>query len=120
MSEQLIGDCLAALADHEGCMPVLPMKDTIYQSSDGTKLTICWSAARCLPVRRRKLSGCIRTRRSTGKHRKRSCPSQGEQVKLPTAMEWMWPMIPGDERNFKITTRSDLERFCTIVEGETK
>ena len=29
-------------------------------------------------------------------------------------------MIPGDERNFKITTRSDLERFCTIVEGETK
>ena len=38
VSEQLIGDCLAALADHEGCMPVLPMKDTIYQSSDGTKI----------------------------------------------------------------------------------
>ena len=29
-------------------------------------------------------------------------------------------MIPGDERNFKITTRSDLERFCTIVRGEAK
>ena len=83
VSEQLIGDCLAALADHEGCMPVLPMKDTIYQSSDGTKIDH-------LPVRRRKPSGCIRTRRSTGKHRKRSCPSQGERVKLPTAMEWMW------------------------------
>ena len=90
VSEQLIGDCLAALADHEGCMPVLPMKDTIYQSSDGTKIDHLLERSTLLPVRRRKPSGCIRTRRSTGKHRKRSCPSQGERVKLPTAMEWMW------------------------------
>ena len=25
-------------------------------------------------------------------------------------------MIPGDEGNFKITTKGDLERFCRIVE----
>ncbi len=25
-------------------------------------------------------------------------------------------MIPGDEGNFKITTREDLERFCRLVE----
>lgn len=24
-------------------------------------------------------------------------------------------MIPGDERNFKITTGEDMERFCRIV-----
>ena len=27
-------------------------------------------------------------------------------------------MIPGDERNFKITTKADLERFIAIKEGK--
>ena len=90
VSEQLIGDCLAALADHEGCMPVLPMKDTIYQSSDGTKIDHLLERSTLFAGQAPEASGCIRTRRSTGKHRKRSCPSQGERVKLPTAMEWMW------------------------------
>ena len=26
-------------------------------------------------------------------------------------------MIPGEERNFKITTQADLERFKTLLEG---
>lgn len=30
-------------------------------------------------------------------------------------------MIPGDEGNFKITTKADLERFCKMIaEGEWK
>ena len=37
VSEQLIGDCLAALADHEGCMPVLPMKDTELDYANSLK-----------------------------------------------------------------------------------
>ena len=29
-------------------------------------------------------------------------------------------MVPGDENNFKITTKADLERFCRIVEGSKR
>ena len=35
LSARLISDCLATLDGHDGVMPVLPMKDTVYLSRDG-------------------------------------------------------------------------------------
>ena len=35
LTMQMISDCFAALPENDGVMPVLPMKDTIYQSVDG-------------------------------------------------------------------------------------
>ena len=35
MSAQLVSDCLAAVVGHDGVLPVLPMKDTVYLSKDG-------------------------------------------------------------------------------------
>ena len=35
MSLKQINECFAALAGHDGVMPVLPMKDTVYDSADG-------------------------------------------------------------------------------------
>lgn len=37
-SAQMITDCLEAAYGHDGVVPVLPMKDTIYQSIDGKKI----------------------------------------------------------------------------------
>ena len=35
LTEKLIGDCYMALQGHDGVMPALPMKDTVYMSEDG-------------------------------------------------------------------------------------
>lgn len=35
LSEQMITDCVRAVEGHDGAMPVLPMKDTVYRSVDG-------------------------------------------------------------------------------------
>ena len=120
VSEQLIGDCLAALADHDGCMPVLPMKDTIYQSSDGTKIDHLLERSTLFAGQAPeafRLHPYAKINREASKE-ELSLTRGTNEIAYRHGMDVA--MIPGDERNFKITTRSDLERFCTIVEGETK
>ena len=39
LSAQMITDCLSAVIGHDGVLPVLPMKDTVYQSVDGRKIS---------------------------------------------------------------------------------
>ena len=39
LSERQITDCLKVAADHDGAIPVLPVKDTVYASADGK--TVC-------------------------------------------------------------------------------
>ena len=38
VSAAMLTECLAAAAEHEGALPVLPMKDTVYFSEDGTSV----------------------------------------------------------------------------------
>ena len=39
LSERQITECLAKLEGHDGVIPVLPMKDTVYFSADGQVIT---------------------------------------------------------------------------------
>ena len=39
LSEALITECLGALEGHDGVLPVLPMKDTVYLSRDGKSVS---------------------------------------------------------------------------------
>ncbi len=111
LSEKMISDCLDAVGGHDGVVPVLPMKDTVYASVDGKKISSLlnrsqifagqapevfvlgkyYEANRCLlPDRILKINGSTE----------------------PAVMAEMdMVMIPGDEGNFKITTKADLERF---------
>lgn len=120
VSEALIADCMAALLEHEGCMPVLPMKDTIYQSSDGTKIDH-------LLERSTLFAGQAPEAFRLHPYAKINCEASREELagtrgtsEIAYRHGMDVAMIPGDERNFKITTRSDLERFCTIVGGEVR
>ena len=38
LSEQMISECVNAVQGHDGALPVLPMKDTVYLSMDGKKV----------------------------------------------------------------------------------
>ena len=97
-------------------MPVLPMKDTVYYSEDGCTVGK-------LLDRKTIYAGQAPEVFLLGKYReanRRLLPDRILAVNGSTEPAVMAgldvAMIPGDERNFKITTRADLERFQKIIQ----
>lgn len=111
VEKEFIKECFARIGGHDGVMPVLPMKDTVYLSNDGKRvgslldrasvfagqapevfrLGVYYNANRVLsPEQLLKINGSTK----------------------PAVMAGLdIIMIDGDEGNFKITTEADLERF---------
>lgn len=115
LSEKQITDCLEAIEGHDGVLPVLPMKDTVYASEDGRRIT-------SLLDRSRIYAGQAPELFALGKYyaaNRALLPERILQINgstEPAVMAGMdIAMIPGDEGNFKITTKADLERFREIV-----
>lgn len=116
LSDRLITDCLDAAAGHDGVVPVLPMKDTVYSSRDGKKIT-------GLLDRGTIFAGQAPEVFKLGAYYSaniRLLPDQILNINGSTEPAVMAGldvvMIPGDEGNFKITTKADLERFRKIAE----
>lgn len=111
LSEKLIGDCFTALSGHDGVIPVLPVRDTVYYSKDGKSIA-------SLLERSRIFAGQAPEVFQLGKYYKANVDLLPDEIlKIngstePAVMAGMdIAMILGDENNFKITTRTDLERF---------
>ena len=112
LSAEQISDCLEAVAaGHDGALPVLPMKDTVYYSEDGRAVT-------SLLERSRIFAGQAPEIFVLGKYYEANRSLLPEKILAingstePAVMAGMdIAMIPGDEGNFKITTKADLERF---------
>lgn len=118
VSSELIRNCLAALSEHEGCMPVLPMNDTIYQSSDGKSIDHLLERSTLYAGQAPEafhLWKYTRINREMPVHELAKVKGTSE-IAYQNAMDVT--LIPGDDRNFKITTQSDLERFRSLTEGE--
>lgn len=116
LSKQQITDCLCGVVGHDGLMPVLPMKDTVYTSADGGR-----SVASLLDrstVYAGQAPEVFRIGRYYEANRK-LLPDRIRRINgstEPAILDGMdVVMIPGDEGNFKITTKADLERFRRIV-----
>lgn len=121
LSKKQITDCLEGVLGHDGLMPVLPMKDTVYESNDGGK-----SVAGLLD-RSSIYAGQAPEVFQIGCYYKANQKLFPDRIKTingstePAILDHMdITMIPGDEGNFKITTQADLERFCKIVEERKK
>lgn len=117
LSEKMIADCLAGMRGSDGAVPVLPMKDTVYASRDGKRVS-------SLLDRSEIFAGQAPEAFVLGKYleaNRRLLPEKILHINgstEPAVMAGMdIAMIPGDEDNFKITTRADLVRFHRILEG---
>lgn len=115
LSAKQIADCIRGAAGHDGAMPVLPMKDTVYSSLDGKTIA-------GLLDRSTIYAGQAPEVFLLGKYLKANqalLPKKILEINgsaEPAVMAGMdIAMIPGDEGNFKITTKADLERFTQIV-----
>ncbi len=111
LSAEQITNCLDAAVGHDGLVPVLPMKDTVYLSTDGKTIT-------SLLNRGEIYAGQAPEVFRLGKYyeaNKKLLPNRILKINGSTEPAVMAGldivMIPGDERNFKITTKEDLERF---------
>ena len=116
LSSDMISQCMEALKEHDGVMPVLPMKDTIYESKDGKTVSN-------LLDRSRLFAG----QAPEGFHfdlyyeaNKMLLPDRLSKINGATEpailADMDIAMIPGEETNYKITTQADLERFKQTME----
>lgn len=115
ISDRQITDCLEAVQGHDGVIPVLPMKDTVYASQNGKTIS-------SLLKRTEVFAGQAPELFRFGKYYEATrdlLPDQILQINgstEPAVMAGMdIAMIPGDEGNFKITTKADLERFQEMI-----
>ena len=117
LSEDMISRGIAACSGHDGVLPVLPMKDTVYLSEDGR-------AVSSLLNRSQVFAGQAPEFFSLGKYYDANTCLLPEKILAingstePAILAGLdIAMITGDEGNFKITTKADLERFQQIICG---
>ncbi|MBR6257486.1 MAG: 2-C-methyl-D-erythritol 4-phosphate cytidylyltransferase [Lachnospiraceae bacterium] len=116
-SAALIEKCIEACVLHDGAMPVLPMKDTVYMSDNGAVVSK-------LLEREKIFAGQAPEAFIYAKYLK-ACeallPDKIYGIKgssEPAVLAGMdIAMIPGDEANFKVTTAADLKRYEELVNG---
>ena len=105
------GHTLDVALSFDGVLPVLPMKDTVYMSEDGNGIS-------SLLDRSKLYAGQAPELFLLGKYYEANKALLPDKILTingstePAIMAGMnIAMIPGDEDNFKITTKTDLERF---------
>ena len=59
LTKKQITDCIESVVGHDGVLPVLPMKDTVYLSTDGKKITELLNRVKYMPDKPRSYSGLV-------------------------------------------------------------
>lgn len=115
LGQRQIENCIHAMQGHDGVLPVLPMKDTVYYSTDGKKIS-------SLLNREEIYAGQAPEVFVLGKYleaNKKLMPEKILRINGSTEPAIMMgldiTMIPGEEENFKITTPLDLDKFKEII-----
>lgn len=116
VSDSLLSQCYAVAGEFGGCMPVLPIYDTTYQSADGNRIDRLLDRntlfAGQAPEAYR-LRAYAEINRSVSRFELNHYNGSSE-IAFRHGLHIR--MIPGDDRNFKITTTTDLERFQAVLE----
>lgn len=116
---KLISACLKQIDEYEGCMPIIPMNDTIYQSTDGENLT---------GLADRSILYCGQSPEAflLWKFTQVNRDTELEELKkIRGASELAYKkgvrmhLIPGEQNNFKITYEPDLDRFQKLLESRS-
>lgn len=119
ISHDLITECINACDHFDGVLPVLPVKNTLYMSNDGQFISqlldrdkiFIGQAPECFkfgPYLKAHLSMSI---------------DQLSKIRGSSELAFMHglsiKLVPGDERNFKITTLADLNYFKKMITDES-
>jgi 2-C-methyl-D-erythritol 4-phosphate cytidylyltransferase len=114
VSDRIIGDVIAALDEIEGAFAALPVVDALWASDDG-------EATRPVPrdgLWRAQTPQGFDFERILAAHRAHD-GSGADDVAVAREAGMRVRIVPGSERNFKITTQADLERALRELESDT-
>lgn len=117
---ELIDACFAAIkgsedSSHDGVLPVLPMKDTVYMSHNGKTIANLIDRSKIYAGQAPELFVLGKYYEANSKLLSGKIMSINGSTE-PAIMAGMdVVMISGDENNFKITTKADLEKFRTMI-----
>lgn len=116
LTAEMITEYLRAIDGADGVLPVLPMKDTVYLSEDGTSITSLLERSHVVAGQAPELFVYEKYYRAN----EALFPDRILQMNGSTEPAILAGMkivtVPGEEQNFKITTQTDLERFRQLVE----
>ena len=120
VSADTIKACIETCSAHDGAMPALPMKDTVYLSDNGKSIS-------SLLDRKKVFAGQAPEAFLLKKYLRANEALLPDGIlgingaSEPALLAGMdVAIIPGDENNFKITTDHDLERYMEIVQRPEK
>lgn len=117
---ELISQCFQSLEQHDGVMPVLPMKDTIYMSKDRSTISKLLDRDTLFAGQ---APEAFRFKKYFEANKKLlpdklSLMNGASEPAVLAGMDVV--MIEGDEYNYKVTTYMDLERFRVSLMNESK
>ncbi len=111
LTAEYVNKCLDAMDGFDGVMPVLPMKDTVYFSESGNSVDRLLDRSKIYAGQAPELYRLHRYIEAN----ERLLPDEILKINGSTEPAILAglkvAMIPGDENNYKITTKEDLKRF---------
>ncbi len=117
VSDKIIKDCIIGAVEDDGAMPVISVKDTIYQSKDGKSIGNLLKRSELFAGQAPEsfdFKKYLDIHNSVSDDEIASTAGSSE-IAYRHGMKVR--LVEGSERNFKITTIEDLETFETIIKG---
>lgn len=114
LSKKQITDCLNAAYGHDGAMPVLPMKDTVYLSHNGLSVSELIDRTNIYAGQAPEVFRLDKYYEANINLLPDKIMRINGSTEPAILMGLDVVMVPGDEDNFKITTLNDLNRFQEI------
>ena len=116
LSQKMLEACLDIPDGYDGVMPVLPMKDTVYLSQDGTEISQLLDRSKIYAGQAPEGFRYEKYWKANNalSYEEIMCINGSSEPAIKAGMKIA--MVPGEDRNFKITTREDLLRFQQILE----
>lgn len=115
LSHELIEACFKAYEGHDGAMPVLPMKDTVYMSEDGKVVSKLLKRENIYAGQSPEVFNLGKYYEATGALLPEKILSINGSTEPAIMAGLDIAIVDGDEMNFKITTKADLDRFERMV-----
>lgn len=117
VSTDLIRHCFEALGTHDGVMPYLPMRDTVYLADDAAgRIEACLKRSRVVAGQAPELFRLKKYEQALSALPAKTLRDVSGTAEPAVLAGLDIVLIPGEERNLKITTESDLTRFRELME----
>ncbi len=118
VSQNMISKCINGLKKYEGILPAIPVKDTMYLSEEGTSISALLNRD-CIYIGQSpesfRLGSYYKANISVSEEHLNNIRGSSE-IAYEAGMRI--GLIQGDEGNYKITTRIDLDKFKAEMEGK--